>query len=164
MRYHGCVLYVGKVRSIITAEVILKFSPAATRWEKKKADRNFMSTDSNDCLVWCLVEVPAVYEAIQVITDTSRTKEWIYFYLTTEEEAYVEIDLNCSDEFPLTFLEDLEYFLNKEGHWVKQSRKYNKLNGRLRMALGEYQLRHQLSVAGVTNKTYQYLLKSGIRR
>ncbi len=32
--------------------------PASTKWVKKKADRNCLSADPNDCLVWCLVEVP----------------------------------------------------------------------------------------------------------
>ena len=30
-----------------------------TEWVKKKADRNCLSADPDDCLVWCLVEVPA---------------------------------------------------------------------------------------------------------
>jgi hypothetical protein len=32
--------------------------PASTKWVKKKADRNCLSADPEDCLVWCLVEVP----------------------------------------------------------------------------------------------------------
>lgn len=34
---------------------------AKTEWVKKKADRNCLSADPNDCLVWCLVEVEAGY-------------------------------------------------------------------------------------------------------
>ncbi len=30
-----------------------------TKWVKKKAERNCLSSDPNDCLVWCLVEIPA---------------------------------------------------------------------------------------------------------
>lgn len=36
-----------------------------TRWVKRKADRNCLSTDPNDCLVWCLIRVPAEYEVAQ---------------------------------------------------------------------------------------------------
>lgn len=39
-------------------------SPAATKWVKKKADKNCLSHDPNDCLVWCLVEVPAQYTTV----------------------------------------------------------------------------------------------------
>ena len=34
-------------------------TPAATKWVKKKADRNCVSANPDDCLVWCLVQVPA---------------------------------------------------------------------------------------------------------
>ena len=34
-------------------------SEASERWEKRKADPTCLSADPEDCLVWCLVEVPA---------------------------------------------------------------------------------------------------------
>lgn len=39
-------------------------SPASTKWVKKKADANCLSADPNDCLVWCLVEIPATYTTL----------------------------------------------------------------------------------------------------
>ncbi len=39
-------------------------TPATTKWVQKKADPNCLSADPNDCLVWCLVEVPATYKSI----------------------------------------------------------------------------------------------------
>jgi len=42
----------------------LMTSPASTKWVKKKADRNCLSADPNDCLVWCLVEIPAQYTTV----------------------------------------------------------------------------------------------------
>ncbi len=41
-----------------TATETIVVRPASTKWVKKKADRNCLSADPNDCLVWCLVEVP----------------------------------------------------------------------------------------------------------
>lgn len=38
--------------------------PATTKWVKKKADRNCLSADPNDCLVWCLIEVPAEHRTV----------------------------------------------------------------------------------------------------
>lgn len=40
----------------------------STKWVKKSADRNCLSADPNDCLVWCLIEVPAVYSNGEKIT------------------------------------------------------------------------------------------------
>jgi len=33
--------------------------PASQKWIKKKADKNCLSSDPNECLVWCLVETPS---------------------------------------------------------------------------------------------------------
>jgi len=51
-----------------TISVII--SPATTRWEKRKADPNCQSENPEDCMVMCLVDVPAVIEAYYVSTDT----------------------------------------------------------------------------------------------
>ncbi len=42
----------------------IETSPASTKWVKRKADRNCLSADPNDCLVWCLVETPAQYRTV----------------------------------------------------------------------------------------------------
>ncbi len=47
-----------------TVTETIETSPASTKWVKKKADRNCLSADPNDCLVWCLVEVPAQYRTV----------------------------------------------------------------------------------------------------
>ncbi len=47
-----------------TATERIEVTPASTNWVKKKADRNCLSADPNDCLVWCLVEVPATYRTV----------------------------------------------------------------------------------------------------
>ncbi|MCB9331892.1 MAG: peptidoglycan-binding protein [Lewinellaceae bacterium] len=38
--------------------------PPTTRWVRKKADRDCLSADPDDCFVWCMVEVPAQYQMI----------------------------------------------------------------------------------------------------
>ncbi|MCL4115890.1 UNVERIFIED_CONTAM: hypothetical protein GTU68_053513 [Idotea baltica] len=47
-----------------TANETIQTAAASTKWVKKKADRNCLSADPNDCLVWCLVEVPAQYRTV----------------------------------------------------------------------------------------------------
>lgn len=42
----------------------VEVSPASTKWVKRKADRNCLSANPDDCLVWCLVEVPAEYKTV----------------------------------------------------------------------------------------------------
>jgi outer membrane protein OmpA-like peptidoglycan-associated protein len=47
-----------------TANETIQTAAASTKWVKKKADSNCLSADFNDCLVWCLVEVPAQYRTV----------------------------------------------------------------------------------------------------
>ncbi len=42
----------------------IQTAAASTRWEKRKADKNCLSANPDDCLVWCLVEVPAQYRNV----------------------------------------------------------------------------------------------------
>lgn len=52
----------------------IEISPAATKWVKRKGDRNCLSQDPNDCLVWCLVEVAAQYRTVtKTIMKTAPT-------------------------------------------------------------------------------------------
>ncbi|MFK8008341.1 MAG: hypothetical protein AB8H03_18430 [Saprospiraceae bacterium] len=38
--------------------------PAGTKWIKKRADKNCLSNDPKDCMVWCLLEIPEEYQVI----------------------------------------------------------------------------------------------------
>ncbi|MFK7774105.1 MAG: hypothetical protein AB8F94_18280 [Saprospiraceae bacterium] len=43
--------------------------PAGTKWIKKRADKNCLSNDPNDCMVWCLVEIPEEYQVTNYYED-----------------------------------------------------------------------------------------------
>lgn len=58
-------------------ESILKsreVAPAEEKWVKKRADKNCLSADPNDCLVWCLVKTDPVYDKRWVEIDSSGEK------------------------------------------------------------------------------------------
>ena len=50
--------------TFVTETERIETRPASTKWIKKRADRNCLSADPNDCQVWCLVEVPAEYKTV----------------------------------------------------------------------------------------------------
>ena len=54
-----------------TYEKVL-LTEVVTKWVKKDANRNCLSVDPNDCLVWCLVEVPATYSNGEKITVSAK--------------------------------------------------------------------------------------------
>lgn len=45
---------------------LVEVEAAREKWVKKKADRNCLSADPNDCLVWCMVETPAKFDTIVI--------------------------------------------------------------------------------------------------
>ncbi len=42
----------------------IPIEPATAKWVRKKVDENCLSRNPDDCLIWCLVEVPAVTQII----------------------------------------------------------------------------------------------------
>ncbi len=72
-----------------TATETIVTRPASTKWVKKKADRNCLSADPNDCLVWCLVEVPQ-----QTRTVTKQV-------LGTCDAGWTQVGEQCTRETPI---------------------------------------------------------------
>lgn len=51
--------------------------PASEKWEKKKADRNCLAADPEDCLVWCLVKQDAEYASPHIKTDSMSGNKFV---------------------------------------------------------------------------------------
>lgn len=62
----------------------IAIKPATKKWEKKKND-DCKSADPNDCLVWCLIDIPEITEDYYLVIDTSIVKEY-----TVEKVNYAE--------------------------------------------------------------------------
>ncbi len=52
-------------------------TPATQKWVKGVADKNCLSANPKDCEVWCLKEVPAVYQKVtnKVVKEPATTKQ-----------------------------------------------------------------------------------------
>lgn len=46
------------------------------KWIKKKANRNCLSSNPDDCLVWCVVEELEESEKIKILVDTTQSKNF----------------------------------------------------------------------------------------
>lgn len=42
----------------------IEISPASQKWVQKRDSKNCLGTNPDDCMVWCLVEVPAEYKTV----------------------------------------------------------------------------------------------------
>jgi len=59
---------------LIEKQIVIQ--PETTKWMKKKADRNCLSADPDDCLVWCLVRVDPIVRTVTVLADTTQSKNF----------------------------------------------------------------------------------------
>ena len=74
------ILYTGvqeyEENEVQIEDVTVVIRPATTKWVKRQADRNCLSADPNDCLVWCLVEIPEETMEYTTLVDTSLSKNF----------------------------------------------------------------------------------------
>ncbi len=61
----GYTTYTKKPAKYKTETETIETSPASTKWVKKRSGDNCLSADPDDCMIWCLVEVPATYKTVQ---------------------------------------------------------------------------------------------------
>ena len=60
----GYTKYEKKPAQYKTETETIEVSPASQKWVKKKSGDNCLSADPEDCMIWCLVEVPAQYKTV----------------------------------------------------------------------------------------------------
>ncbi len=69
-------VYTGKGIPEGVEEKAIVLIPASTKWVKKTDSKNCHSADPNDCLVWCLVEVPSEVKTVLIVKDTAKIKDF----------------------------------------------------------------------------------------
>jgi len=92
-------------------------------WVKKKADKNCLSADPDDCLVWCLVESPAQYIETYIVKDTIVNKQFEYRRITsaqslspTGKSEFKEV--LCTADVTHDVLTDLQLKLSELGFYT----------------------------------------------
>jgi len=78
----------------IIESIPVEFVPASNQWVKKKADRNCLSADPNDCLVWCLVEVKRGYKYWDIYGNESSIEECPDGFVLNEENMICSKEMN----------------------------------------------------------------------
>ena len=112
--------------NIMFAERIIQEYHKGTKWVKKKADKNCLSADPNDCLVWCLVEENHEQISIKYLEDTNQTDEWEFQTVTKEvlvkDGGYSEWkEVICQNKIDNRFYSNLKNALNIRGYDTDKS-------------------------------------------
>lgn len=135
--------------------------PGSTKWVKKKADRNCLSADPNDCLVWCLVEIPTKYRIVDMIlTDTTVSREYV---IETRSIKNIPIPggkqvwmyVVCNPSYEL--LNDVQNKLILNGHDLTIEILHGEFGAESKKALNDYQKDNQLHIGGITEESMKSL-------
>lgn len=130
-------------------------------WVKKKADRKCLSPNPDDCLVWCLVEVPEMSVEREIVTDLSMTDFYIMETFEKKElkkkGGFTEWkEILCANKITSYTIRQIQTALLDEGFLNSIPRK-KRLNAETKGALKSYQLKHGLPVGNLDLKTLDAL-------
>ncbi len=147
---------------IETREIILK--PASSKWEKKKSDRNCLSADPNDCLVWCKVNIPAETKIYKVLIDTSQSQNFymedIKHQVLTKKGGYREWkEVICTNQVTDKVYAQIRNSLTQNGYYKEEaeSSKNNSFPPELKSALIAFQKENQLPIGELDHETLDAL-------
>lgn len=161
LRFDTTLIYTGADMSLpgVKTEVV-ELAPSTTRWVKKRADKNCLSADPNDCLVWCLQEIPAERDTLVTVTDTMLVKEFRTEILETKflDEpggftAWQEVI--CDKDLTSRFILDLREALVNQGYQVEMGK--DKIDGGLKKVIKEYQVENYLPIGQLDIQTLDML-------
>lgn len=120
-----------------------EIKPASTQWIKKKADKNCLSSNPEDCLVWCLQESPAEYEEFYEVLDTQTIKE--FKIKTLEVRELVKLggftewkEVICQNDLTQKVVSSINTQLYTLGYDVNKAPP-KKINKKMKGALVKYQ-------------------------
>lgn len=125
-----------------------------TKWEKKKSLSNCLSDDPDDCLVWCLMELPAQYEQIRVLKSVSAIDssqwEWKRFYYPAfEKKQNLSCDALCNKQLTKELIMAIARVLNREDYDIEADHAKN--DRKFRKRLKQYQKDYKLPTSKEVN-------------
>lgn len=141
-------------------KIVVQEGVKTTRWVKKKADKNCLSSNPDDCLVWCLVEDVEDEIVRFAVKDTTLTTDFIWI----EEEkknlvskgGFTEWrEVVCANELSSKFYENITSALIENGFQLNPLN--NSASQEFKAALIKYQENNYLPVGQIDFETLQSL-------
>jgi len=132
-----------ELETVDTYEETFVIQEGGTKWVKKKADRNCMSSNPDDCLVWCLQETPEIVEKRTILADTTQTKnfeeEYILISSVVSEGGFTEWrEVVCENNITSYMIEDVSLALIARGY-QQEDELTDTIDSNLKAALVSFQ-------------------------
>jgi len=134
------------------------------RWVKKKADRNCLSDDPEDCLVWCIVESKEVRDAYFKVIDTMLVKDFKLDSILISEisevinSAITEWkEIICEADVTLELIQEIQNALIVQGFDTEDEFEEGVLGSATKAALSQYQQVNKLPIGHLNVDTLEAL-------
>jgi len=143
-------------------EVVLKAKRKG--WEKRVADRNCLSPDPNDCLVWCLVDIPEEKTYRMVVLGDAPDSTFIIEKFSKKEllkkGGFTEWkEVLCQGKINQNLVRSVQTNLFEAGFLEEKylKKKKAKFNTATKSALKEYQRQNSLPLGNLDFETLAHL-------
>jgi len=149
--YDELIVYTGDPNDNNAAIETINYetNPASTKWVKKKTDINCLSDNPDDCLVWCMVEVPAQYRRVTIVTDTSMTKDFEIKQMeslkVSQQGGFTEWrEVVCNGKLTSKLIREIQLALSARGFY--QGEITGKMESNVNKALTAFQKENALPI------------------
>lgn len=138
----------------------ITISPARQKWEKKAIERDCLSADPNDCLVWCQVEVPAEIETYKILLDTTQSSNFEMMDIKQEKlvskGGHTEWkEILCNNQITKDLISELQTSLKNQNFYNAETT--STLDSKTRNALAEFQRANYLPIGQLDFETLDAL-------
>ena len=165
-RFEEYPVYIGdRPEKVKVKNIKIETRPAKKEWVKKKAERNCLSPDPNDCLVWCLVDKePAEFVELEVLKNTRKLEdhEWeyeqveIYHKGAKGKGGMTEWrEVVCQNKVTTKFINQINEKLIEQGY--ESGSDGNEMDSRIKSALTKMQRDNGLPVGQLDLETLKFL-------
>jgi hypothetical protein len=149
------------IQKLDPPEIELKTEPA-TKWVRKKVNTTCLSSNPEDCLVWCLVEIPAATYKYKVVLDPNDEKydmvrplAYGSWTLPNRKEPIIGVikwvEAPNPKEIDSAMIDQIWEFLQALGYPCGDES--TALNQDILNAIDAYQTQHALARGAITNET-----------
>jgi len=142
---------------VMEKQIVIK--PEQKGWVKRKADRNCLSHDPEDCMVWCLVDEEAVVRTVLVV-DTTQTKNFKIERIEREVDrisggGFEWKEVVCEKNLSPDFWRAVQTRLADKGYYDREID--GKLSKTLKDALKQFQKENSLPLGQLDYETLDVL-------
>lgn len=135
--------------------------PPTTKWVKKKANKNCLSRNPEECMVWCLVETPGKVEFVEEVIDTSLCKD---FVLDTLKKRQIVAaggytgwkEVVCSQDITKSLIIDIQEKLIVKGFLTAQATS-GEMDSITKNAIVKLQKQENLPISQLDIETLEFL-------